>query len=333
MLSNFMKSIIKSIGRIAFLLSILLGLLWVLLARPALTPERVTNGMVVTVNDKLLWQHVKVLSQDYSPRHFEHIGNLNASAQYIKNQFENMGLDVKEQTYNVNGEQYKNIITNLGPETGPKIVIGAHYDVAGPHPGADDNASGVAGLIELARLLKNENLNKNITLVAYTLEEPPYYATSAMGSYRHAQQERKKGSDIQLMISLEMIGYYSEKENSQTFPLKLLNLFYPNRGNFIAVVDQFFSGWGRNVKVGIAKYMSIPVYSINAPAIIPGIDFSDHRSYWAHDYDAIMITNTSFYRNVAYHSKNDTMDRLNFEKMAEIVKGVFGYVKELSQET
>ncbi len=204
------------------------------------------------------------------------------------------------------------------------------YDVNGPNPGADDNASGIAGLIELARLLKSEKLKKNITLVAYTLEEPPYFASNAMGSYVHAKTERENNSDIELMISLEMIGYFSNKKGSQLFPIKLLNLFYPDKGNFIVIVDQLYSGWARKIKTGMAKHMSLPVYSINAPSIIPGVDYSDHRNYWAHGYGAVMVTDTSFYRNFAYHTENDTSDKLDFNKMAEVVKGVFGYVMEFS---
>lgn len=327
-----MKMYLKTVGIIVFLFFILLCLVWVVLARPAIIFKTDPTTGAARVDDQLLYQHVKVLSVDYLPRDYEHWENLNASAEYIKDQFEEMGLEVLEQKYTVDNLEYKNIITSLGPQNGPKLVIGAHYDVAGPFPGADDNASGVAGLIELARLLKAESLKKNVTLVAYTLEEPPFYATNSMGSYIHAQNEREQGNDIELMIALEMIGYFSEEKGSQAFPLKLLKLFYPDKGNFIAVVDRLFSGWARDVKTGMAKHMSIPVYSINAPTTIPGVDFSDHRNYWAHGYDAVMLTDTSFYRNTAYHTDGDTLDRLDYIKMADVVQGVFAYVKELSNK-
>lgn len=323
--------IVRLIGIIIFILTVALCLVWILLARPSISQEMVSVD-VISVNAKRLYQHVKVLSLDYLPRNYCHPENLNASAAYIKNQFEEIGLDVTEQKFTVGGIEYKNVISSLGPQTGPKLIIGAHYDVAGPYPGADDNASGVAGLIELARLLKSETLNKNVTLVAYTLEDPPFFATKSMGSYIHAQKEREKDSEIELMISLEMIGYFSEEKDSQTFPLKILSLFYPDRGNFIAVVDQLFSNQARDIKLRMAKHMSLPVYSINAPAIIPGIDFSDHLNYWAYGYDAVMITDTSFYRNFAYHTEQDTFDRLDYKKMAQVVQGIFGYVKEWSEK-
>lgn len=327
-----MAKFISVTGIVILLAFIVLCLIWILLARPALLQKQEIEAEKIIVDDQLLYQHVNVLSVDYAPRDFEHLANLNAVADYIVEQLEGIGLEVTEQTYSIENIEYKNIITSMGPEHGPKLVIGAHYDVAGAYPGADDNASGVAGLIELARLLKSQSLKKNITLVAYTLEEPPYFATHAMGSYVHAKNELKQGSDIELMISLEMIGYFSEEKDSQTFPLKILTLFYPAEGNFIAIVDQLFSGWARKIKTGMSRHTSLPVYSINAPASIPGIDFSDHRSYWEHGYDAVMITDTSFYRNFAYHTPEDTLDRLDYIKMAEVVQAVFGYVKELANK-
>lgn len=324
------KKIFTSIVRIVILLFIILGIIWILLARPSVPQAKNSNTGSVTVDEKILYHHVKTLSVDYFPRDYKHPKNLNASAAYIKGAFEKIGLEVTEQKYTIRELEYKNIVTSLGSETGPKLVIGAHYDVNDPNPGADDNASGVAGLIELARLLQGEKLEKNITLVAYTLEEPPYFASDSMGSYVHAKAEWKKNSDVELMISLEMIGYFSDEKGSQIFPSKLLNLFYPDKGNFILIVDKFFSGQAGKIKTTMAKHMSLPVYSINAPSFIPGIDFSDHRSYWAHGYDAVMVTDTSFYRNFAYHTDEDTLDKLDYKKMAEVVKGVFGLVMEYS---
>ena len=322
-----MTRLIKSIF---VFFSILLIAIWILIARPIM-PEKIIPQELVSVSDELLYQHVKALSVDHAPRDYSHPENLNASAEYIKDQFEKMGLEVIEQKFKVEHEEYKNLITSFGPKNGTKIVIGAHYDVAGLFPGADDNASGIAGLIELARLLKNETLKKNVTLVAFTLEEPPYFATGDMGSYVHAEKEREADSDIELMISLEMIGYFSDEKNSQKFPSKILKLFYPNKGNFVVVVDQLFSGWARKIKMAMSKQTTLPVYSINAPAMIPGIDFSDHRNYWAHGYAAVMITDTSFYRNLAYHTEEDTIDRLDFKKMGHVIEGVYSFIVEIAK--
>ncbi|MCZ6803462.1 MAG: M28 family peptidase [Proteobacteria bacterium] len=306
-------------------------LFWVALVRPSIALHSQPKSEKIIIGRQNLYRHVEALSREYSPRNYSNIDNLNAAAAYIKRQFENIGHEVIVQKYRGDNEAYKNVMINLGPQGGPKLVIGAHYDAAGPFPGADDNASGVAGLIELARLLKDEPLNKGVTLIAYTLEEPPFFGTGDMGSYIHAQSERENDVDIELMISLEMIGYFTEEENSQSFPMGILSLFYPDKGNFIAVIDQLFSDNARKVKVAMSKNSSIPVYSMNAPVFVPGVDFSDHRNYWAQGYDAVMVTDTAFYRNEMYHTEGDTLDRLDFDKMGEVIKGVYGFIKLYSE--
>ncbi len=172
-------------------------------------------------------------------------------------------------------------------------------------------------------------LNKRIVLVAYTLEEPPIYASDKMGSVIHA--ESLKGKDVELMISLEMIGYFDNQTNSQDYPVSALGLLYPNDGDFIAVVDEVFSSAGVALKKTINQQGLIEAYSINAPANIPGIDFSDHRSYWALDIPAVMITDTSFYRNPNYHTVDDTFDTLDYQKMSYVVTGVLAYIKRMAQ--
>jgi hypothetical protein len=149
-----------------------------------------------------------------------------------------------------------------------------------------------------------------------------------MGSAVHAKSLRARGLAIRLMISLEMIGYFSDEPNSQGFPLPLFRLFYPSRGNFILVVDRLFSNSARELKQAMSAASDLPVYSINAPAIIPGVDFSDHLSFWNEGYPAVMVTDTAFYRNPAYHSPLDTPDRLDYARMAQVVGGVFHYLRE-----
>ncbi len=318
------------VSRLVFLFAVICCICWLLLARPAFIVETQPRNGISKVDQQALHRYVKALSVDYIPRDYVHPDKLNAAAAYIKTQFELIGLAVEEQKFRVRGNEYKNLIVELGPHTGPKIIVGAHYDVAGPYPGADDNASGVAGLLELARLLNNLSPATNITLVAYTLEELTPYGLDTMGSYHHAARARKNHSEIELMIALEMLGYYSDRAGSQSYPLKLLHLFYPQQGNFIAVVDQLFSTWGRKIKIAMSRAADIPVYSINAPRFIRGVDFSDHRNYWEHGYPAVMITDTAFYRNPAYHTQADTLDRLNYQKMAEVVYGLYAFLEELA---
>jgi len=182
-------------------------------------------------------------------------------------------------------------------------------------------------LLELGNLIKNMDLQHRVELIAYTLEEPPYFATPLMGSALHANKSRLENKKIKIMISLEMIGYFSDDNNSQNYPLKLLSLFYPERGNFIAIVDQLFSNHARGIKDAINTHTELAAYSINAPALIAGIDFSDHRNYWANNYPAVMITDTSFYRNKMYHTGGDTYKRLDYRKMEMLIYGIYKYIQ------
>ncbi len=277
----------------------------------------------ISVSPEALEKHVITLSRVLPPRH-DDTDNLDASARYIKQELLTTGGKVYEQEYKVWGIPYRNIIAEFGPDSESRIVVGAHYDTADGLPGADDNASGVAGLIELAKLLGKTKLNKKVELVAYTLEEPPYFRTKDMGSAVHAQSLKDKGIDVEVMISLEMIGYFSDEPDSQEFPVGYLKYFYPTEGNFIAVVGGLGNmGVTRKTKKAMRSASSLPVHSINAPASIPGIDFSDHLNYWKQGYEAIMITDTAFFRNKNYHTHEDTAEKLDYERMAEVVKGVY----------
>ncbi|MBI4061055.1 MAG: M28 family peptidase, partial [Elusimicrobia bacterium] len=195
----------------------------------------------------------------------------------------------------------------------------------------DDNASGAAGLLELARLLGKDAPAAPTELVAYSTEEPPYFATADMGSARHARALKARGAVIRAMISLEMIGTFSDEPGSQAYPSPLLALYYPSRADFIAVVgDLRNAGLARRVKKAM-RAGGLPVYSINAPAFIPGIDYSDHASYWREGYPAVMISDTAFYRNPRYHTSRDTADRLDYRRMAQVVSGAFAAVRDLAR--
>lgn len=236
--------------------------------------------------------------------------------------------NIEQQSYIADHRAYSNVVASFGPDTREVIVVGAHYDAYSSFPGADDNASGVVGLLALGKLLAKVQLRQRVLLVAYTLEEPPYYATEFMGSFVHAKS--LTGKSVSLMISLEMIGYFSDAKASQSYPMPLLKLFYPSTGNFIAVVDQLSSGQAVPLKNAINKYTQVPAYSINAPAWIPGVDFSDHRSYWHFGFPAIMVTDTAFYRNHQYHEENDIYSRLDYSKMREVIWGVYRYLYEIA---
>ena len=286
----------------------------------------------ITASPERLKADVAALTSTPRPRNHINISSLNLAAEYIKLEFEKQGASVTEQKYTANGQEYKNIICSFGPENAERLIVGAHYDVCGEQPGADDNASGTAGLLELSRLLKIQkpDLKYRIDLVAYTLEEPPFFRTEFMGSAVHAKSLHDAGIKVKGMVSLEMIGYFSDAPKSQDYPIGLLKLFYPTTGNFIAVVGKLRNGGlVRKIKKQMRKASELKVKSINAPSLIPGIDFSDHLNYWKYGYDAVMVTNTAFYRNKNYHEPTDTPETLDYEKMAEVVKGVYSAIVSL----
>lgn len=259
------------------------------------------------------------------PRNYKNLESLNLAASYIYNEFEKSGLTVTEQVFKAYGKTYRNIIASYGPECSERIIVGAHYDVCGNQQGADDNASGVAGLLEIARQFQKHQpkVNYRFDLVAYTLEEPPFFRTEFMGSHVHAKYLHDNNIKVKGMISLEMIGYFSEEKKSQKYPLSILKLFYPTKANYIAVVGKLGKGkMTREVKSGMKKGSDIKVCSISAPVSIEGIDYSDHLNYWNYGFDAVMITDTSFFRNSNYHKVSDTPETLDYTKMAEVIEGV-----------
>ncbi len=284
------------------------------------------------ISPKKLSDHTIFLSENTTPRNSDNPDKLIQAAKYIERVFNDSSKNVSLRYFDVDGKNYANVVAKYGPDSEEVIVIGAHYDAYSNFPGADDNASGVAGLIELGVLIATLDLKTGVELVAYTLEEPPYFATENMGSARHATTFRQKGKKIKIMISLEMIGYFSDEEDSQQYPLTLLSLLYPSKGNFIAVIDQVLSNHAQRIKSAINRHTDLAAYSINAPAFIPGVDFSDHKNYWSNDYPAVMVTDTSFYRNKKYHTNGDTYDRLDYKKMAKVVYGIFKYVQEQDSE-
>lgn len=258
------------------------------------------------------------------PRHYKNVTVLDTVAERIRNEFSKYTLRTEMQEYKVEENTYKNVTASFGPENAEVVIIGAHYDVCGEQDGADDNASGVVGLLELARLLKDQSQRYRIDLVAYTLEEPPFFRTGQMGSYVHAQSLFDKKQAVKGMVSLEMIGYYSDAPTSQSYPVGLMKWIYGDRGDYITLAMNSSSGnFANQFKRLYFENNSISAKSFKVPGFIGGIDLSDHRNYWKFGYSALMVTNTAFFRNHNYHQTTDRLETLDLARMGLTIDGIY----------
>ena len=305
----------RVLALVGALLVLPLFVLWLLVAQPwpvwghpaarAVEPER-------------LRAHVQALAVDCFPRAVPWPERLALAAAYVSNQLARAGA-VTAQAYEAQGRTYYNYIASFGPSAGPRLVVGAHYDSCADTPGADDNASGVAVLLELASALARTPPARRVDLVAFCTEEPPYFATDDMGSVHHARRLRDEGAAVAGVLVLEMVGCFRDEPGSQGYPVPALRLFYPGRGNFLAVVGRWGEGaFTRQVRNRLRATAALPVHSVNCPTLVPGVDFSDHRSYWAAGFPAVMLTDTAFYRNPNYHTPRDRPDALDYGRMADV---------------
>lgn len=292
-------------------------------------PTRKSNSpSAMTADAARLRADVEMMSVTLHPRDWRNGENLDRCADYIAEELEKAGATIEFQDYEAIGQSHRNVIGRFGAGNARKIIVGAHYDSCDDTPGADDNASGVAGMLELARMIGTDPPDLEIELVAYTLEEPPFFRSPMMGSAVHAGSVADERERIIGAIVLEMIGYFSDEPGSQGYPLPLMKLFYPDRGDFITVVSRWDqAAWIKRVKTGMKGATSLPVYSFRGPQSLPGIDFSDHRNYWPHDIPALMVTNTAFHRNTAYHTPRDTADRLDYPRMGMVVVAVYEAIR------
>ncbi len=273
---------------------------------------------------KRLRSHVEVLSGRIGERNSERMRALDSAADYMSASLKALGLSVTEQRFEVHGKAFRNIEVTLAGSSRAKeiIVVGGHYDSAPGTPGADDNASGAAAVLELARLLKSEPRLRTIKLVAFTNEEPPHFFTEDMGSRHYARAAKERGDNIVAMISMETIGYYSNVDGSQKYP-PILGWFYPGRGDFIGVVGNVASrSLVHRVVRDFREFAAFPSAGSAAPMQIPGISWSDQWSFWKEGYAAVMITDTAPFRNPNYHELSDRPDSLNYGHMARVVQGI-----------
>jgi len=235
-----------------------------------------------------------------------------------------LGYEVEIQEYKVEGRVVKNIAVELIGASIPEeiIIVGAHYDSVLGSPGANDNGSGVAAILEIARILRKEKPSKTIRFLAFANEEPPFFQTDTMGSRMYASRSRNRGEDIVAMISIETIGYYSDDSNSQQYPMPF-SFFYPNTGNFIGFVGNISSSQLLRRAIALfRKHSKFPSEGIAAPGWITGIGWSDHWSFWKEGYPAIMITDTAPFRYKHYHTLQDMPDKIEYSRMARVVAGI-----------
>ncbi|MCU0849160.1 MAG: M28 family peptidase [Spirochaetes bacterium] len=274
---------------------------------------------------------VRHLSHDLGERTIRRHENLEAARTFIKNYFSEFGHEPSEQTYAIKGTEVANIITEIRGFSRPDeiIVVGAHYDTVEDTPGADDNATAVAALLELYRLSSGHEFKKTVRFVAFTLEEPPFFSTEDMGSMRYACGCKKKNENIELMICLEMMGYGSKK-HKQDFPMYEMKDKYPSGGDYLGVfslpsLSEYVYLWKKIYNTHAKK----KIFEIIAPASIRGMDLSDHSSFIRQGYPAIMLSDTGYYRNKNYHCPEDTYDTINYTFLTENIMDSFITLREI----
>ena len=288
-----------------------------------------------SANPKFLEKIVRKLAIEIGPRPLRQPEKLSRARDFIQETFKGLGLVTHLQSVIYKGTEYHNVLATipevnpLEPRCEPTLVVGAHYDTVASSPGADDNASAVAALISSASMAAKMNLS-NVVFAAFCMEEPPVFRTKNMGSYWYARHLKRIGQKLIGMICLEMVGYFSDKPGSQKYPFPLMNKMYPDRGNFIAIVGNVKSrAFTQRLKGLFQMHCKVPVESLNAPALMIGIDFSDHWAFHKHGFNAVMITDTAFYRNPHYHRPTDTPATLDYVKMAQIVDGLTLSIRQI----
>ena len=274
---------------------------------------------------------VTVLAEEIGIRSYQDHDRLRKSADYISGQLTSFGYNVSRQPCEFRGRVYDNVIAERTGTVSPEnvLIIGAHYDTVRTTPGADDNASGVAGLLGLARALAGSEFRKTVRFVAFALEESPTCRTRYMGSYQYARSLKAKNEQVEGMICLEMIGYFRDNAGSQHYPAPFMNRIFPKAGNYISLVGNRRSrDFTRMMAEEFRKAVDLPVITLNAPAIVIGIDFSDHWSFGKFGYKALMVTDTAFYRNPHYHAPTDVPNTLDYGRMAQVIAGLQAAVEK-----
>jgi len=325
--------------RIAGALAAVFGVLWLVVLSVTTMPGSSYRGALPAASaDQLalaqqLRQHVAVIAAQ--EHNVFHPRALEAAATYLESELASYGYEVRRQEFDARGVKVRNLEVTVPSQRAPGqrvIVVGAHYDSAHETPGANDNATGSAAVLALAKSLRHlgATAQSDVMFVLYTNEEPPYFKTPLMGSHVHVKALKAQGVPVTAMLSLETMGYFSDVAGSQKYPWPL-NQFYPTQGDFIAfVATPGDLGLVRNVVRSFRSHAAFPSEGIAAPRFIPGVDYSDHAAYIDEGYPALMVTDTAPYRYPHYHTRHDTPDKVDFDRLARVVQGLEGAIKDLA---
>lgn len=323
---------------LAFVLVIVIGvaLLWWSQGTPMPKKDVATAAPLspeeVTLREELR-ADVQTLAGDIGERNMFRYAQLNAAADFIENSFSKAGFRPRRDSYELNGQMCHNIEVEIRGSSPKIVVMGAHYDSVPGCPAANDNGSGVAAMLALARRFAGKSVESTLRFVAFVNEEPPYFLSSQMGSYVYASRCKERGDQIVAMISLETIGYFSDAPNSQTYPAPGFGAFYPKTGNFIGFVANVGSRALLRRTLSIFRAQKkIPSQGAALPGFIPGASWSDHWSFWQQGYPAIMITDTAPFRYPHYHLPTDTPDKLDYDRFALVVSGMEKVISDLARD-
>ena len=279
-----------------------------------------------------LEQDVEKISGEIGEHNYVLYDNLEAVAQFLETSLSEAGYQVNSQEYEVNNQKFRNLEVEItGSEKADEIVVvGAHYDSVFGSPGANDNGTGTAAVLALARAFADQKPPRTLRFVEFVNEEPPFFWTEQMGSLVYAKRCRERNEKVVAMLSLETMGYYSDQANSQSYPISLLKWIYPNKGNFIAFIGNLDSGdLVRQVIGNFRKQTKFPSEGTILPNIIPGVGWSDHWSFWQQGYQALMVTDTAPNRYPYYHTSEDTPNKVNYEHLAQVVGGLEKVISRL----
>ena len=319
------KRILFSALRVVIAVVAILALLWWFAMR--MPGKNISKAAPLSPDEIILREElrsdVQKLGGEIGERNMWRYAQLNAAADFIEDSFSRAGLRPGRDTYEMRGQACHNIEAEIAGARREILLIGAHYDSVFGSPGANDNGSGVAATLALARRFAGKKTEHTLRFVAFVNEEPPYFLSDEMGSFVYARRCKERGDKIAAMISLETIGYFSDAPDSQVYPSRVLGAFYPKVGNFIGFVSNIHSRTLLRRAIALfRKHAKIPSEGAALPAFIPGVSWSDQWSFWRNGYPGLMVTDTAPFRYPYYHSANDTPDKLDYDRFALVVSGM-----------